>query len=150
MVVTQLGSKVSPPEDGGGGGGILLWSRVRFLVLDWVETLLYCGGRWEGDAAAMTSSEALENRLSSSGGLGAVAAWIRGWLMALWASRRLSARVARSSSLKSEKFVMAARTGSGRRRNQRARRMSIFLLLPAVSGERWQRGLISVRASDGH
>ena len=53
-------------------------------------------------------------------------ALIGGWLVALWASRRLSAHVARSSVVKSEKFVMAARTGSGRRCNQRARRMSSF------------------------
>ena len=68
--------------------------------------------------------------------------------MALWASRRLLAQAARSSSVKSEKFVMVARTGSGRRRNQRTRRMSIFLLLPVASGGRRQRDLISVRASD--
>ena len=64
--------------------------------------------------------------------------------MALWASRRLSAWAARSSSVKSEKFAVAARTG-----NQRAKKMSIFLLLPVVSGGRRQRDLILVRASDG-
>ena len=98
---------------------------------------------------AMASSGGLESRLSSSGGSGAVAAWVRGWLVALWVLRRLSARVSRSLSLKSEKFVIAVRTGGGRHRNQRARRMSIFLLLPAASGGRQQRDLISVRASDG-
>ena len=76
-------------------------------------------------------------------------AWIEGRLVALWASRRLSARAARSSSVKSEKFVMAAWTGSGKRHNQRARRMSIFLLLSVASGGRRQRDLISVRALDG-
>ena len=44
--------------------------------------------------------------------------------------------------------MMAARTGSGRRRNQRAKRMSIFAKAPAASGGRRQRDLISVRASD--
>ena len=98
----------------------------------------------------MVLSGGLESRLSSSGGSGAVAQWIGGQLVALWMSRRLSARDARPSSLKSEKFEMAKWTGSGKRHNQRARRMSIFLLLPAVSGVRRQRDCISVRASDRH
>ena len=97
----------------------------------------------------MASSGGLESRLSSSGGSGAVAAWIGERLVALWASRRLSAWVARSLSLKSKKIVMVARTGSGKCRNQRAWRTSILLLLPAVSGGRRQRDFISVRASDG-
>ena len=101
-------------------------------VLDRVGTLPWYSGRWEGDAAATVSSGRLESRWSSSGGSGGVVAWIGGRLVALWASRRLSA--ARLSLVKSEKFVMAARTGSGRRCNQRVRRMSIFLLLPIASG----------------
>ena len=31
VIVTQLGSKVSPPEGGRGGGGVLLRSRARVL-----------------------------------------------------------------------------------------------------------------------
>ena len=69
--------------------------------------------------------------------------------MAVWASSRLSAQVARSSSLKEAKSVIAARTGSGRRRNQRAKRKSILAKAPAVSGRRRQRDLISVWALDG-
>ena len=51
----------------------------------------------------------------------------------MWASSRLSARVARLSSSKEVKSVMAACTGSGRRRNQRGKRTSIFAEAPAVA-----------------
>ena len=54
-----------------------------FVSLDRVGTLLYYGGHWGADAAAMASSGGLESRLSLSGGSGAVAAWIRGRLVAL-------------------------------------------------------------------
>ena len=74
--------------------------------------------------------------------------WIGRRVVASWVSRRRLARAARSSLVKSEKLVMAAQTGSGRRRNHRARRMSIFLLVQAASGGKQLRDLISVRASD--
>ena len=45
--------------------------------------------------------------------------------------------------------MIAARTGSGRCRNQRAKRTSILAEAPAASGGRRQRDLISVRASYG-
>ena len=68
-------------------------------------------------------------------------AWIGGWLVALWALKRLSVQAARLSSVKSEKFVITAQTGSDRRLNQRVRRMSISLLLLVPSGGRWQKRL---------
>ena len=69
--------------------------------------------------------------------------------MAVWASSRLSVRVARPSSSKEVKSVMAARTGSGRHRNHRAKRTSMLVEAPATSGGRQHRDLILVRASDG-
>ena len=45
--------------------------------------------------------------------------------------------------------MMAALTGSGRRRNHRAKRTSMLAEAPAASGGRRHRDLISVRASDG-
>ena len=45
--------------------------------------------------------------------------------------------------------MMAARSGSGRHHNQRAKRTSILAETPAALGRMRQRDLISVRASDG-
>ena len=85
----------------------------------------------------------------TSGGAVEAVAVRGGWLVAVWASRRLSAWVARSSPLKEAKLVMVARTVSGRRHNQRAKRTSNLAEAPTASGRRRQRDLISVRASDG-
>ena len=78
-----------------------------------------------------------------------VAAVMAGGLAVAWASRRLSACLARSSSSWDVKFVMAERTGVGRRRSHRAKRLTIFAEVPVSSGGGWQRDLILVRASDG-
>ena len=79
------------------------------------------GVRWAGEDAAIESSgsSSMESPLS------AVEAVRRGRPAAVWSSSRLSAWVAMPSSLKEVKLVMAERTGSGRRRNQRPRRTSI-------------------------
>ena len=45
--------------------------------------------------------------------------------------------------------MIVARTGSGRRRNQTAKRTSMLVEAPAASGGRQHRDLILVRASDG-
>ena len=115
---------------------------------DLVKWWLDAGKRWAGEEAAMASSGGSLVGSPSSRAVEAAAAR-GGWLVAVWASRRLSARVARSSSLKEAKPVMAAQTGSGRCRNQRAKSTSILAEAPAVLGGRRQRDLISVRALDG-
>ena len=64
-------------------------------------------------------------------------------------SSRLSAQVAKPSSSKEVKSVMATHTGSGSRHNQRAKRTPMLEEAPAASGGRRHRDLILARASDG-
>ena len=70
--------------------------------------LLEYGGWRDSDAAAMVSSGGKEGSPTSSGGSDKVAACMGGRVVALWALKRLSARAVRSSSVKSEKLVVAA------------------------------------------
>ena len=51
--------------------------------------------------------------------------------------------------MKEVKSVIGARTGSGRRRNQRAKRTLMLVEAPAASGGRQHRDIITIRASDG-
>ena len=110
--------------------------------VSWRLDALKC---WAGDAAAMVS----QGGSSSSGGLMEVAAVRDGGLDAAWASNRLFARLARSSSSEDAKLVMAEWTGVGRCCSHRVKRKLIFAEVPVSSGGRRQRDLISVRASDG-
>ena len=104
--------------------------------------------RWAGEAAVMASSGGSLVGSPSSGGVVEAAAVRGGWLVLACVSKRPSAWVAMASLVKEMKSVMAARTGSGRRHNQRTKRTSMLAEAPAASGGRRHRDLISVRASD--